>query len=319
MTPSVSILVPCYNASPWLAAAISSALGQNWPAVEVIVVDDGSTDDSLSIARSFAGRGVRVLQQPNRGAAAARNLALTAATGDFIQYLDADDLLAPDKIAAQLYQPGVPDETLTGRWGRFTNDPAQAEFDDDNPLFFSLTPRDYLLRYCGLGCMMHPAAWLVPHAVAKRAGSWNEALSLNDDGEYFARVVLASSGIRYCREAISYYRVSGSGRLSAARSRRHLESAFHALELIEQTFMATGDDPASRAAVAELCQRFAYDYFPAAPDLVKRAETRARQLGGAKSRPLGGRGFLLMSQLLGWKLARRLQVAFGKFPRPPRD
>ena len=98
MTELVSILIPAYNAERWLGATIESALAQTWPAKEIIVVDDGSTDRTLAVARGFGDRGVQVITQANRGAAAARNTALRAARGAWIQFLDADDLLNPRKI-----------------------------------------------------------------------------------------------------------------------------------------------------------------------------------------------------------------------------
>src|ERR1700741_4422028 len=102
MRPLVSILIPAFNASEYIADTIRSALAQSWPRKEIIVVDDGSTDATLPIARGFRSREVSVLTQPNQGAATARNTALSRCQGDVIQWLDADDLLAPDKIARQM-------------------------------------------------------------------------------------------------------------------------------------------------------------------------------------------------------------------------
>src|SRR4051812_14036077 len=91
--PLVSILIPCRNAEPWLAATLESALAQTHPATEIILVDDGSTDGSLELAHSFAARGVRIATQANAGASAARNHAFRESRGEFIQFLDADDLI----------------------------------------------------------------------------------------------------------------------------------------------------------------------------------------------------------------------------------
>ncbi len=101
-SPLVSILIPCYNSEQWLAETIESALAQTWKNIEIIIVDDGSTDNSLAIAKSFESSIVKVISQENKGASTARNIALKEAQGDFIQYLDADDLLAPDKIELQV-------------------------------------------------------------------------------------------------------------------------------------------------------------------------------------------------------------------------
>ena len=102
MADLVSILIPAYNAEQWLAGTLISALAQTWPHVEVIVVDDGSKDGTLAIAKSFERRSVKVVTQPNMGAPAARNRALELAQGTYMQWLDADDLLEPTKISAQM-------------------------------------------------------------------------------------------------------------------------------------------------------------------------------------------------------------------------
>src|SRR5947208_10643307 len=99
MKPLVSILIPAYNAEAWIADTIQSALAQTWPRKEIVVVDDGSRDATFAVARRFASSEVKVVTQPNSGAATARNKAFALSRGDFIQWLDADDLLAPDKLA----------------------------------------------------------------------------------------------------------------------------------------------------------------------------------------------------------------------------
>lgn len=101
MNALISILIPCYNAERWVARAIESAVGQTWPNKEVIVVDDGSTDNSLEVIRSFDGR-IRWETGPNQGGNAARNRLLQLARGDWVQYLDADDYLRSTKLERQL-------------------------------------------------------------------------------------------------------------------------------------------------------------------------------------------------------------------------
>ena len=102
MQPLVSILVPAYNSEEWIGDSIRSALAQTWQRKEIIVVDDGSRDRTAEAARRFASKEVKVVSTENRGAAAARNHALQLSQGDYIQWLDADDLLSPDKIERQL-------------------------------------------------------------------------------------------------------------------------------------------------------------------------------------------------------------------------
>ena len=100
--PLVSILIPAYNAEEWIAESIESAVAQTWPRKEIIVVDDGSTDRTCDVARGFASQIVKVVSTENQGQSAAVNTAYGLCQGDYIQELDADDLLAPDKIEKQL-------------------------------------------------------------------------------------------------------------------------------------------------------------------------------------------------------------------------
>lgn len=95
-----SVIIPVYNGERYLAEAIESALAQTYQPMEVIVVDDGSTDGSGDIARSFEE--VRYIHQENQGVAAARNRALAAARGEFMTFLDADDIWLPRKLEVQI-------------------------------------------------------------------------------------------------------------------------------------------------------------------------------------------------------------------------
>jgi glycosyltransferase involved in cell wall biosynthesis len=101
----VTIGIPCYNADRWIGACIRSALAQNWPEKDVIVVDDGSSDESLNILHKFGGA-ITVVQTEHRGSNHARNEILNLANGEWIQYLDADDYLLPEKISRQLAEAG---------------------------------------------------------------------------------------------------------------------------------------------------------------------------------------------------------------------
>ncbi len=102
MQPLVSILIPAYNSQEWLADTLESAIAQTWPRKEIIVVDDGSRDHTAEVARRFTSKEVAVVTTKNQGAAAARNHAMRLSQGDYIQWLDADDLLAPEKVERQI-------------------------------------------------------------------------------------------------------------------------------------------------------------------------------------------------------------------------
>jgi len=100
-SPSVSVVIPCYNAEKYIAASVLSAVNQTWENVEVIVVDDGSTDKSLDILQSFGGQ-IKLVMQKNQGACHARNVGFASSSGEYIKYLDADDILFPESIERQV-------------------------------------------------------------------------------------------------------------------------------------------------------------------------------------------------------------------------
>ncbi|MBE9209049.1 glycosyltransferase family 2 protein [Nostoc sp. LEGE 06077] len=309
MEPLVSIIIPCYNAASWIGETLESALNQTWKNTEIIVVDDGSTDASLEITKKFIFRGIKVISQTNRGASAARNRGFQESQGGFIQYLDADDLLAPDKIERQLKIFNSTDNLeyiASGEWARFYQKPQEALFLAQS-IWQDMSPVDLLVEAWENHLMMHPAAWLVPKQIAEKAGLWNESLSLNDDGEYFCRVLLASKGVKFCQGAKSYYRSGNTNSLSGSKSRRAWESAFLSSEIGTTNLLAREDSPTTRHACATVFQRFIYEVYPDVPDLRKKAETKVQQFGGSDIKPIGGPMFKLLSTFLGWKLAKKVQ------------
>src|SRR5436190_3441118 len=147
MAPLVSILIPAYNSERWIAETIKSALNQTWPRKEIIVVDDGSRDQTLATARRFASKTVAVISQENQGASAARNKALELCQGDYIQWLDADDLIAPDKIANQVEaSEHYGNRTLfSAAWGHFYYRIDKAKFASTS-LWCDLSAVEWLIR-----------------------------------------------------------------------------------------------------------------------------------------------------------------------------
>jgi glycosyltransferase involved in cell wall biosynthesis len=311
--PLVSILVPAYNAEPWIADTVKSALAQTWQKKEIIIVDDGSSDRTLSVARQFASREISVVSQPNEGAAAARNTAFSVCQGDYIQWLDADDLLAPDKIAKQI-------EALEGRagcrtllssaWGSFGYRVSQAEF-RATALWCDLSPTEWLLRKLAQNSYLMNACWLVSRELSNAAGPWDTRLSLDDDGEYFCRVVLASDGVRFVPEATAYYRRASFGSLSnVGRSGRKLESQLLSSRLQIKYLRALEDSERSRAAgVKELQQSLIY-FYPERPDLMEQMDQLAAELGGRLERPRLRWIYAWLQKLFGWRVAKRAQFLF---------
>ena len=311
MSPSVSVIIPCLNAATSLPAAIESCLQQSWADLEIIIVDNGSSDASLSVARRYESPSVRILECGRPGASAARNEGLKKASGEFIQFLDADDMLDRDKIRIQMERltRGPKGSVASGAWSRFRHRAEDASILPE-PVWRDLLPAEFLISSWLGGGMMPNFAWLTPRATIDRAGPWNESLSVNDDGEFFCRVVLASSAILFCRDARGHYRTTTASTLSRRRDEAALSSSLAAIELSCEALLNHCNSPAVAKACAAHYQRFVFDTYPDAPHLVAVAERRVEALGGSDLQTHGGRLFQIISRSLGWKFAKRCQRAW---------
>ena len=310
MTPLVSILIPAYNAEEWIAETIQSAVGQTWPRKEIIVVDDGSQDQTLRIARAFASSNVSVVAQANQGAAAARNRAFSLCQGDFIQWLDADDLLSRDKIAKQMQaqKDECSERTLLScGWGHFMYRRRRAVF-TPSALWCDLSPSEWLTRKMGENLHMQTATWLVSRKLTDAAGAWDARLATDDDGEYFCRVLRASDGIRFVREAQVFYRVSGFGRVSyIGRSREKLEAQFMSMRLHIDYLLDLENSERTRAACVRYLQTWLLYFYPGRPDIVREAERLAADLGGRLETPELSWKWDWIRRCVGWELAKTAQ------------
>ncbi len=302
----VSILIPCYNAAPWLAETLESALAQTWAHKEIIVVDDGSRDGSAPLARTYEPRGVQVLTQTNKGAAAARNTAYAASHGNFIQFLDADDLLAPDKIARQMALAATQPQAclISGEWARFTSKASEARF-APMPTWRDLGAVEFQQIVRETNGMMHPAAWLCARSLLDKSGPWDETLTVDDDGEYFQRVMLHAGRINFCPGARSFYRSQLGASLSGRKDRRSLEKYHRAAQLRQEALLAADRSPRTVAAVAYAWKQAAFELYPVCPELARDAEVRSLALGGSVRPFCAGGRFQLAARLLGWRLAKR--------------
>ena len=207
--PLVSIIIPCYNAAPRLAACLKSCLEQTYPNLEIIFVDNLSTDDSLAIAHQFqeiAPFRFEVVQCEQKGANYARNMGFTQAQGEYIQWLDADDELAPDKIALQ----------VMGLAGKGAGWIACADWEwhyyQAGKLQFRLGFAQLCWEDMLLQCLIHhwhpPHAYLI-HRVADQLHqlqAWFPGAAIGNDREYLTTAAII--GCRYLPVAgarVRYY------------------------------------------------------------------------------------------------------------------
>ena len=311
MKPLVSILIPAYNAEEWIADTLRSAVSQTWAHKEIIVVDDGSKDQTAAAASRFASNEVKVVTVKNQGAAAARNHALRLSQGDFIQWLDADDLLAPDKVERQLAALRETDSKrilLSSPWANFNYRPQRARFIPTS-LWHDLTPVEWLLRKMGENLHMQTATWLTSRELAEAAGPWDTRLISDDDGEYFCRVLLASEGTRFVPEARVFYRVTSSSRWSfIGTSDKKKNAMVLSMKLHMKYLRSLEESERVHKACLTYMQNWFGSFYPERPDLVAELQEIAAQMTGHLEPPRIGWKYAWMQPLFGREAAKHAQT-----------
>jgi glycosyltransferase involved in cell wall biosynthesis len=310
MKPLVSILIPAFNAEAWIAETIKSAIDQTWPRREIIVVDDGSRDQTLTVARKFASKEVAVVTRENQGAAATRNHALSLSQGDYIQWLDADDLLSPDKIARQME---ASEKCLNNRmlfssgWAYFAYRTNRAEFIPTS-LWCDLLPVEWLLRKMRENLHMQTATWLTSRELTKAAGPWDVRLLGDDDGEYFCRVLLASEGVLFVPGGKVFYRLSPSSLSHIGMSDKKKDAQFLSMQLTVDYVRSLEDSERVRVACVTYLQNWLMAFYPERPEIVQQLEELAASLGGRLEVPRLRWKYAWIKPLFGWGAAKKSQI-----------
>ena len=233
MSALVSIVMPCFNAGPMLRPALLSVLRQTHPDIEVVFVDNASTDDSAAVARGIlteAGRPFTLLTCPTPGANNARNLGFTAARGDFIQWMDADDRMGREKIARQVaaLQANPRDDIAYGDWAEHRIAPGKPEIVDWNRL---RQDDDQVARTLS-GVWYPPHLYLLRRAAAdrlQRQQAWWPDRMVATDVEYSAIAALLGMRFRHVPGAEVRYNIWSGTQISGATPYRERVAALRAI------------------------------------------------------------------------------------------
>lgn len=246
--PAVSVLIPCRDAGRFIAATLESALEQTQPPAEVLVVDDGSSDDSREIIRRFGSR-VTVVASPGRGASAARNHAMTCASGAFLQFLDADDLLHPHALesrVAALTSSGA--DVAVSDWRRLTVHAGRwqggavesAQWPADVPLDLAIFQ----------GYWAPPAAILYRREMCARIGRWSDTLPVIQDARFLLDAARAGGRFVHVAGVGADYRQHAAGSLSSRSPERFWLDILRNTREVEAIWNGTATDPGRRRALA---------------------------------------------------------------------
>ena len=234
MNDKVSIIVPTRNRKEWLRQALRSANAQTWPNKEIVVVDEASTDDSLAMVAAEFPEACVVRHETARGPSAARNSGVAAATGDWVLFLDDDDVLHTEHVESlvKATKEAPAGCVVSGRWRRFTMMGDKARL---GPVVCAPPDRRGLetlaeiLEPMGEGSICgHSLLW--PRALIVKV-PWDERLSANGDSDFFGRTILAGAQIVGRPVGMAYYRAHQGERVSSGTAlRRPLSSAQYRLK-----------------------------------------------------------------------------------------
>ena len=207
--PTISVIIPLYNAEAFVAQAIESVLGQSVPPSQVIVVDDGSTDHSAEVVRQYE-KHVELVQQPNAGSVAARNRGVALSRGDFLAFLDHDDYWAPEKLALQIDAfRRLPH--LDAVFGQLEQTYTIQET-EQHRLLFGLNAQDGY----------HLNTLLIRHSAFHRVGPFDPAWTI-DSVEWLWRARHSDLSIEMLPQVLAWRRIHGDNLSIRSRARLHAE------------------------------------------------------------------------------------------------
>lgn len=238
--PRVSIIVPNFNRARLVGETIANQLAQDLSPAEVIVVDDGSTDDSVAVIQSF-GKRVRLIEQPNAGPGAARNAGLQVATGEFVQYMDSDDLASRNKLAVQaaaLEREGA--DLAYGPWAKVRFSDRGCEFADHVLQTRPLPATRTMLEWFLSGWSVVLQTCLFRRATLERVGRFRTDLRTWEDGEYLVRCLLAGVRAVFTPGCLTFYRLhdqpklTGSGTTPTGRLRDRMSAVLEIGRLLHE-------------------------------------------------------------------------------------
>lgn len=314
----VSIIIPIYNAEQHLRETLDSVFRQTYKDIEIICVNDGSTDGSLDILKEHSDKLI-ILNQNNQGQCIASNNGLSVAKGDYIKFFDADDVMNPEHIELQMKKlNGRTDAIASCEWGRFYNDDPYSAIFTAESVWQDMKPLDWLKTALNQKAdMMGAWLWLIPREIIEKTGGWNDQLSLNNDFEFSTRLLLQANEVLFTPDAKLYYRSGLSANLANSQSKKGYETALLSTQLGCSYLLHAEDTKEMRLLCANRYQEWAYRIYPAFPDLIKKIETEIKKLGGSTKKMDGGRVFQVLSSFLGWKIAKRIQLLMYKIGYQP--
>lgn len=305
--------MPCYNAASYLNAAIDSILAQSYMDFELILVNDGSTDETEAIIHTYKDERIQYYKQDNKGQCNASNYGLSVAKGDFIKFIDADDLINSEHLEEQIKVIEKNGNAIAScAWGRFRHLPEEAKFTPES-VWHDLDSLTWIKKALSQEADMMPLwRWLIPRSVIEKTGGWDERLSLNNDFEFSMRILTNVDEVRFAGNAKLYYR-SGHNSLSRILSVKAYDDAILSTDLGCTYLLAKEDSKFTRLLCANRYKEWLYRMYPLDQNLEDKIEDKISELGGANRRIGGGFIFKFLSSMIGWRKAKILRSRLNSY------
>jgi glycosyltransferase involved in cell wall biosynthesis len=309
INPLISIIIPVYNSEQYISDTIVSCIEQTYENIEIIIINDGSTDNVEEVIKGFSDPRIHYYKKENEGACVARNFGISVSKGKLLQFLDHDDILDKNKLFQQVlsYLKFGDDYIYSSKMGTVSG--VKKEVETNYEIYeTSFTPLKYFeTLFNQFGKYITTGAWLVTEKLVKTTHGWDANAGLNDDGEFFMRLILNSNGIRFSSESIFYFRRDVPNSFSKKRNSKDVYIKwlysyssyvkYFKLKLPEVTYRKLGRKALS---VYYCCT------FPNYPDLLLECESQIKSLGYRGPSAYGGNKFMLISKILGVKNTLRL-------------
>lgn len=302
--PLVSICIPVYNAVHWLPETLDRLKRQTYSSIEVIIVDDHSTDNSLQIAQAYESDSIQVYSNPKKGGNSARNYAFQMSKGDYIKFMDADDYMDDSMIelqVARLLEEDNPENCIV-------LSPVIMRFQDGIDLHqvgrsidHDYSPGIELLidiwRGKGWNC---PHCHLMHHSLVKRSKGWDETVVKNQDGEYFGRVYTIADKVVSVKQVNAIWRQTGIG-VSTKMNDAAMESVLRSYRILADLILSYKSDAEHRDICSRYISSCMYSNYPTNKKYIPEMERYMKENGLCFKIP-NQRRLKVLCSIVGWKL-----------------
>ena len=312
MSVLVSVVIPCFNAALWIGETLQTVVDQNRKDIEVIAVNDGSTDRTSDLIREQFPF-VRLLETENRGVSHARNLGMSIAQGRYLQFLDADDLLTPNKSLIQIAAlEKTNSDVAYGDWNRLEAD-SNGTYRISGTITRKMEASPEIALFTDFWCPL--AAYLFRREIVDKVGSWNTDLPIIQDARFTLDCALHGASFTYVPGVAASYRTHDNGSLSTCNRPSALVDQLRNAQQVQQWWMERGGvSEARRAALLKVYGQVARASYETDRSTFDAACLALEQLDPDYI-PSSPRSLAIVSRLTGYRTAESVALRYRRAKR----